>query len=163
SPGSRRSVARRARRGARATRSEGRSYPRVVSVSRSASAPPGGPSGVEHGAGGFLERAEVRDVLAWMRLLVDPRDAAAVVRALAPELIERLGMRGRALLTPEDAAGQRASLEQLRELACAFVRRRPASTARELARHLAGLVAHSRQENRAVERLQAAATGSEVA
>jgi DNA helicase-2/ATP-dependent DNA helicase PcrA len=202
----------------------------VVSVSRSAPAPPGGPSGEEHGAGAFLERAEVRDVLAWTRLLVDPRDAAAVVRALArppielrqvelarviqvarrrkldlvsglgaatespqvppeardriqrfvelhrgaaaglddlaPEafigdLIERLGMRGRPLLTPQDAAEQRASLEQLRELACAFVRSRPASTARELARHLAGLVPHSRQEDRAVERLQVAAAGSE--
>jgi CRISPR/Cas system-associated exonuclease Cas4 (RecB family) len=32
--------------------------------------------------GRFLKRAEVRDVLAWMRLLVDPQDAAAVVRAL---------------------------------------------------------------------------------
>jgi DNA helicase-2/ATP-dependent DNA helicase PcrA len=31
----------------------------------------------------LLQRAEVRDVLAWMRLLVDPRDAAAAVRALA--------------------------------------------------------------------------------
>jgi DNA helicase-2/ATP-dependent DNA helicase PcrA len=37
---------------------------------------------------GFLERAEVRDVLAWMRLLVDPSDAAAVVRALARPPIE---------------------------------------------------------------------------
>ena len=40
------------------------------------------PSGGEH-AGSFLKRAEVRDVLAWMRLLVDPQDAAAVVRALS--------------------------------------------------------------------------------
>ncbi|HXR28269.1 MAG TPA: PD-(D/E)XK nuclease family protein [Solirubrobacteraceae bacterium] len=32
---------------------------------------------------GFLGRAEVRDVLAWVRLLVDPQDASAVVRALA--------------------------------------------------------------------------------
>ncbi len=32
--------------------------------------------------GRFLKRAEVRDVLAWVRLLVDPQDAAAVVRAL---------------------------------------------------------------------------------
>ena len=202
----------------------------MVSVSRSASAPPGGPPGEEHGAGAFLERAEVRDVLAWMRLLIDPRDAAAVVRALARppielrqvelarviqvarrrkldlvaglgaatespqvppeareriqrfvelhrgaaagldelgpetfigELIESLGVRGRALLTPEDAAGQRASLEQLRELACAFVRGRPASTARELALHLAGLAPHSRQENRAVERLEVAARDSD--
>ncbi|HEX3910515.1 MAG TPA: PD-(D/E)XK nuclease family protein [Solirubrobacteraceae bacterium] len=37
---------------------------------------------------GFLRRAEVRDVLAWMRLLVDPQDAAAVVRALARPPIE---------------------------------------------------------------------------
>ena len=36
----------------------------------------------------FLQRAEVRDVLAWMRLLVDPQDAAAVVRALARPPIE---------------------------------------------------------------------------
>jgi RecB family exonuclease len=36
----------------------------------------------------FLRRAEVRDVLAWMRLLVDPQDAAAVVRALARPPIE---------------------------------------------------------------------------
>ena len=35
-----------------------------------------------------LGRAEVRDVLAWMRLLVDPRDAAAVVRALSRPPIE---------------------------------------------------------------------------
>jgi RecB family exonuclease len=39
-------------------------------------------------ASAFLERAEVRDVLAWMRLLVDPQDAAAVVRALARPPIE---------------------------------------------------------------------------
>jgi RecB family exonuclease len=38
--------------------------------------------GVDLQAGRFLKRAEVRDVLAWMRLLVDPQDAAAVVRAL---------------------------------------------------------------------------------
>ncbi len=36
----------------------------------------------------LLQRAEVRDVLAWMRLLVDPRDAAAAVRALARPPIE---------------------------------------------------------------------------
>jgi DNA helicase-2/ATP-dependent DNA helicase PcrA len=44
--------------------------------------------GEEHGASAFLERAEVRDVLAWMRLLVEPQDAAAVVRALARPPIE---------------------------------------------------------------------------
>jgi DNA helicase-2/ATP-dependent DNA helicase PcrA len=36
----------------------------------------------------FLERAEVRDLLAWMRLLVDPHDARAVVRVLARPPIE---------------------------------------------------------------------------
>jgi CRISPR/Cas system-associated exonuclease Cas4 (RecB family) len=35
-----------------------------------------------------MERAEVRDVLAWMRLLADPHDAAAVVRVLARPPIE---------------------------------------------------------------------------
>ena len=35
------------------------------------------------GAAAFFQRAEVRDVLAWLRLLVDPGDAGAVVRALA--------------------------------------------------------------------------------
>ena len=46
--------------------------------------------GGEHTApqGELLQRAEVRDVLAWMRLLVDPRDAAAAVRALARPPIE---------------------------------------------------------------------------
>jgi superfamily I DNA/RNA helicase len=41
-----------------------------------------GPDG-ERQSVAFLRRAEVRDVLAWVRLLVDPQDAAAVVRALA--------------------------------------------------------------------------------
>jgi RecB family exonuclease len=154
----------------------------------------------------FLRRAEVRDVLAWLRLLVDPQDAAAVVRALArppielrqthlarviqvarrrkldlvsgmtaagespqvppearerierflvvhrsasaglgklapdalvEELIELLGTRGRALLTPEQAAAREQSLAGLRELAAGFVRREPGATPRELVRHLA--------------------------
>jgi DNA helicase-2/ATP-dependent DNA helicase PcrA len=154
----------------------------------------------------FLRRAEVRDVLAWVRLLVDPQDAAAVVRALARppielrqahlarviqvarrrkldlvagltaasespqvppeareriarfaalhrsaaaaldarapdvfvvELIELLGAPGRALLAPEDAAEQQASLQGLRELAAEFARAAPDATPRELARHLA--------------------------
>jgi superfamily I DNA/RNA helicase len=161
-----------------------------VPISRIAPAPSGEPADEQPRATAFLERAEVRDVLAWMRLLVDPQDAAAVVRALArppidlrqvdlarviqvarrrkldlvsgltaatespqvpPEareriqrfvelhsssaaeldsvpgdvfiarLIERLGVRGRPLLAPEQAAEQRASLEQLRELAAEFV------------------------------------------
>ncbi|HEY7935235.1 MAG TPA: ATP-dependent DNA helicase [Solirubrobacteraceae bacterium] len=40
------------------------------------------------GASTFFESAEVQDVLAWMRLLVDPHDAVAVVRALARPPIE---------------------------------------------------------------------------
>ena len=41
-----------------------------------------------HGAAAFFQRAEVRDLLAWLRLLVDPGDAGAVVRALARPPIE---------------------------------------------------------------------------
>jgi len=40
------------------------------------------------GAAAFFERAEIRDVLAWLRLLIDPRDAGAVVRALARPPVE---------------------------------------------------------------------------
>jgi DNA helicase-2/ATP-dependent DNA helicase PcrA len=179
----------------------------MVPASRIATEPAAG----QPGAGAardvaFLRRAEVRDVLAWVRLLVDPQDAAAVVRALARppielrqahlarviqvarrrkldlvagltaasespqvppeareriarfvalhrsaaaaldaaapdvfvvELIELLGAPGRALLAPEDAAEQQASLQGLRELAADFARADPQATPRELARHLA--------------------------
>jgi CRISPR/Cas system-associated exonuclease Cas4 (RecB family) len=202
-----------------------------VSGSRIAPAPPAGsprgadgpastqPGGGESGA--FLKRAEVRDVLAWMRLLVDPQDAAAVVRALsrppielrqvelarviqvarrrkldlvgglaaatessqvppeareriqrfvelhraavgeldavAPDvftarLIERLGVRGRPLLAPEDAAEQRASLESLHTLAVEFVRATPTANTRALARHLATVVPGGLGEGRAADR-----------
>ena len=40
------------------------------------------------GAAAFFQRAEVRDLLAWLRLLVDPGDAGAVVRALARGPVE---------------------------------------------------------------------------
>ncbi len=40
------------------------------------------------GAAAFFERAEIRDVLAWLRLLADPGDAGAVVRALARPPVE---------------------------------------------------------------------------
>jgi DNA helicase-2/ATP-dependent DNA helicase PcrA len=40
------------------------------------------------GEAAFFHRAEIRDVLAWLRLLADPSDAAAVVRALARPPIE---------------------------------------------------------------------------
>jgi RecB family exonuclease len=160
-----------------------------------------------------LRRSEVRDVLAWLRLLLDPHDASAVVRALArppvelrqvdlarviqlarrrrldlvgglaaatespqvpPEareriqrflalhhafaaeidrsepaafvagLIERLGMRGRTLLAPDEAAEQRSSLAGLRAIAGEFLRSRPSATAREVAAHLAALVPQAR-------------------
>ncbi|MGO9761763.1 MAG: PD-(D/E)XK nuclease family protein [Solirubrobacteraceae bacterium] len=171
-------------------------------------------------AGSFLKRAEVRDVLAWMRLLVDPQDAAAVVRALsrppielrqvelarviqvarrrkldmvvglaaatespqvppeareriqrfvelhrsaaaeldtvAPDvfigrLIQRLGMRGRPLLAPEDAAEQRASLELLHGLAVDFMRGSPGASTRDLVRHLATVVPDAHAESRAID------------
>jgi DNA helicase-2/ATP-dependent DNA helicase PcrA len=169
----------------------------------------------------FLKRAEVRDVLAWMRLLVDPQDAAAVVRALsrppielrqvelarviqvarrrkldlvgglaaatespqvppeareriqrfvelhrsaaaeldalAPDvfvgrLIQRLGVRGRPLLTAADAAEQRASLELLHRLAVEFVRDTPSASVRDLARHLATVAPDGLGGARAVDR-----------
>ena len=40
------------------------------------------------GAAAFFQRAEVRDVLAWLRLLADPGDAGAAVRALARPPVE---------------------------------------------------------------------------
>ena len=74
--------------GAGAPAAGSRSYSRLVPISRIAPAPRGEPSDESTRATAFLERAEVRDVLAWMRLLVDPQDAAAVVRALARPPIE---------------------------------------------------------------------------
>ena len=40
------------------------------------------------GATAFFQRAEVKDVLAWLRLLVDPSDAGAAVRVLARPPVE---------------------------------------------------------------------------
>jgi DNA helicase-2/ATP-dependent DNA helicase PcrA len=40
------------------------------------------------GEAAFFYRAEIRDVLAWLRLLADPSDAGAVVRALARPPVE---------------------------------------------------------------------------
>ena len=48
------------------------------------------------GAAAFFQRAEVRDLLAWLRLLVDPGDAGAVVRALARAAGRAAGDRPRA-------------------------------------------------------------------
>jgi DNA helicase-2/ATP-dependent DNA helicase PcrA len=44
------------------------------------------------GAAAFFGQAEVRDVLAWLRLLVNPGDAGAVVRALSRPPIELHGV-----------------------------------------------------------------------
>src|SRR4029079_8651200 len=40
------------------------------------------------GAAAYFQRAEVRDVLAWLRALADPGDSGAVVRALSRPPIE---------------------------------------------------------------------------
>jgi DNA helicase-2/ATP-dependent DNA helicase PcrA len=40
------------------------------------------------GAAAYFQRAEVRDVLAWLRLLADPTDSGAVVRALSRPPVE---------------------------------------------------------------------------
>ena len=57
-----------------------------------ATVPPGpsrdGPSRDGEIRDGFLGRPEVRDVIAWLRLLVDPQDASAVARALARPPVE---------------------------------------------------------------------------
>jgi DNA helicase II / ATP-dependent DNA helicase PcrA len=57
-------------------------------VPRIAFAPPAGSAGGADTAGAFFERAGARDVLAWVRLLSDPGDSAAVVRALGRPPIE---------------------------------------------------------------------------
>ncbi len=36
-----------------------------------------------HNAGRFFDRAEIRDMIAWLRLLIDPSDASAVMRVLS--------------------------------------------------------------------------------
>ncbi len=50
--------------------------------------PSDGSAGAVEGAGAFFERATARDVLAWLRLLSDPTDSAAIVRALGRPPIE---------------------------------------------------------------------------
>jgi DNA helicase-2/ATP-dependent DNA helicase PcrA len=59
-----------------------------VAVSRTAFASPAEHPGGAEAAGTFFERAGARDVLAWVRLLSDPGDSAAVVRALGRPPIE---------------------------------------------------------------------------
>jgi RecB family exonuclease len=73
--------------GARTARFSPRSYACFVSLSRTVFASPDEHPGTE-AAGTFFERAGARDVLAWVRLLSDPGDSAAVVRALGRPPIE---------------------------------------------------------------------------
>ena len=75
------------------------------------------------------------------RFLALHRRAAAGLETLGPEvfvvsLIDMLQARGRALLAPESAAEQGASLKRLREMTARFARRSPGATPRELAAHL---------------------------
>ena len=83
----------RAAGGARGRRARGRLRARALGARRG---PGGRASRFEEravpyrlsGAAAFFQRAEVRDLLAWLRLLVDPGDAGAVVRALARPPVE---------------------------------------------------------------------------
>jgi DNA helicase-2/ATP-dependent DNA helicase PcrA len=80
------------------------------------SAPSRAPMSAAADAQPDMERAEVRDVVAWTRLLADPGDASAVVRALARPPIE---------LRQVDIArviqiARRRKLEMVAALACAI-------------------------------------------
>lgn len=81
------------------------------------------------------------------------RSAAAELDTVEPDvflarLVDRLGMRSRSLLAPEEATEQRASLERLRALAVDFVAANPRSSTRDLARHLATVVPEGHAEGR---------------
>ncbi len=71
-------------------------------------------------------------------------------------LIQRLRVRGSPLLTPADAAEQRAGVELLHGLAVEFVRATPNAGLRDLARHLETVVPDGTGEGRAIERSPAA-------
>jgi len=185
------------------------------------------------GGAAFLRRAEVRDLLAWLRLLADPGDAGAVVRALArppvalssadlarctqiarrrkldlvaglaaalespqlpPEardrvqeflrlhrslaavldtarpdlfvfrLIERLGLRRQLVFSARpDVVEQLQDVGRLAELASAYVRRAPRSTAREFAAYVAAVAdAGLREEDVPGEPAPARAAGVRV-
>ncbi|MDX8152717.1 ATP-dependent DNA helicase [Patulibacter brassicae] len=86
------------------------------------------------GAATFLERVEVRDVLAWLRLLLDPADAPAIGRALARPPVElrsvdlaralQLARRRRGDLVAglADAEGSAALPPEARDRVVAFLR-----------------------------------------
>jgi|HubBroStandDraft_3_1064219.scaffolds.fasta_scaffold00244_10 RecB family exonuclease len=69
-------------------RARTRSYAWTVLASEIASASSTGSGDIEDAPGSFFERAGARDVIAWVRLLSDRRDSAAVVRALGRPPIE---------------------------------------------------------------------------
>ena len=73
---------------AQTARANTHSYPCSVAVSRTALASSAESLGDVELAGTFFERAAARDVLAWLRLLTDPSDSSAVVRALGRPPIE---------------------------------------------------------------------------
>jgi superfamily I DNA/RNA helicase/RecB family exonuclease len=172
------------------------------------------------GAAAYFQRAEVRDVLAWLRLLGDPSDSGAVVRALSrppidlravdiarltqlarrrkldmvagvgaacegpqlsPEgrerataflriyraahgafdemrpdqflhrLIERIGLRtGQLFAAQADTVERLVNIAKLSDLASAYMRREPAATARDFARHLAAVAEAGLREEEAV-------------
>jgi DNA helicase-2/ATP-dependent DNA helicase PcrA len=100
------------------------------------------------GAAAYFQRTEVRDVLAWLRLLADPADSGAVVRALSRPPIElrsvdiarltqfarrrRLDMIAGVIaacdgpqLSPEGRDRAQAFLKLYRAAAAAFVEMRP--------------------------------------
>jgi RecB family exonuclease len=59
-----------------------------MAASGIASVSPAGETGAPTAAGSLFEHASARDVIAWLRLLADPGDAAAAVRALSRPPIE---------------------------------------------------------------------------
>jgi DNA helicase-2/ATP-dependent DNA helicase PcrA len=172
------------------------------------------------GASAYFQRAEVRDALAWLRLLADPADSGAAVRALSrppielrsvdiarltqlarrrkldmvaavaaacegpqlsPEgreraaaflklhraaqrafeemrpdafvhrLVERIGLRRQQLFSAQAETVERlVNISKLGDLASAYMRREPTSTAREFARYVAAVAEAGMREEEAV-------------
>ena len=63
------------------------------------------------GAAAYFQRAEVRDVLAWLRALADPNDSGAVVRALGAAA-DRAALGGRGAPHPAGAPAQARHAER---------------------------------------------------
>ena len=84
------------------------------------------------GAAAFFQRAEVRDLLAWLRLLVDPGDAGAVVRALARPPVELRAID----LARVTQIARRRKLDMVAALAAALESPQIPPEARDRIRHL---------------------------